>query len=264
MTTALTLVLNSFREGNLVPLDATTGLPVVNQAQINEGLTILNGYVDSLYGMELGEFNFDWAVPPILISPVAANYPNFPVNNQLPSQVWPYPPGNVRILMNLQEDTTIYLAQSPDNGARVQFINIGDPTTYSLTVVGNTRLVKGVATITETPGDLSGQRLLYRSDLASWHQIAVMLETDESPLPLAYDQLLQIGTFQGLAPRYGRSMSPELIETQRRLMKRMKTDFKQKVVMPSAKPNPFQFPASDINNGQLLIGGAYTLGSTLP
>lgn len=258
MTTALTLVLNSFREGNLVPLDATTGLPVVKPAEIAEGLSLLNDYVDSLYGLELGEFNFDWPVPPSQQSPVPARFPLLPKNEDLKSNVFPYPPGNVRIILNLVADTTIYMPQAPDNGARCQFINIGDPTTFSLTVVGNTRLVKGVSSFTETPGDLNGQRLLFRSDLADWAQIATLVETSESPLPALYDRLLQIGTFQGLAPRYGRSMTPELAATQNRLMKRLKAEYRQKVSMPSASPNPFFLPASDINRNGFRLGGRLT------
>lgn len=255
MTTGLELVQRAFREGNLVPLDSTTGLPVVNSAQAAEGLTILNSYVDSLYGFELGEFDFDWPVPPTIVAPVAARFPLRPQRSLTPANVWPYPPGNVRILLNLVEDTTIYMPQRPDNGARFVFINIGDPSTYNLTVVGNTRLVKGVAEFTDTPGNISGQRLLYRSDLGDWTQITTLLDATPSPLPAAYDRLLQIGTFQGLAPRFGRSMSPELIDDQKRLMKRLKADFRQTVLMPSAAPNPFLLPASDINGANRSFGG---------
>ncbi len=254
MTKALTLVQNAYREGNLVPINVTTGVPIVNDGQAAEGLSILNNYVDSLYGLELGEFNFDWPVPPRQQSPVPARFPLLPQNEDLQSNVFPFPPGNVRIILDLTADTTIFMPQSPDNGARYQFINIGDATTFNLTVVGNTRLVKGVASFTDTPGNLNGQRLLYRSDLADWVLITTLLDASESPLPSLYDRLLQIGTFQGLAPRFGRSMSPELADDKKRLLKRLKAEFRQKVPEPSASPNPFFLPASDINRNGFRFG----------
>lgn len=256
MTTALNIVLNAFRDGNLVPLDSTTGIPVVNDGEKAEGLSLLNRYIDSLYGLELGEFNFDWPIPPTIQSPVPARFPIHPKSELLASNVYPYPPGNVRILLNLVADTTIYMPQSPDNGARYQFINIGPASTFILTVIGNTRLVKGVQSFTGTATELNGQRLLYRSDLGDWTLIDTLLEASESPLAAVYDDLLSIGTFQRLAPRYGRSLSPELIDTRNRLMKRLKAEFRQKVQMPSANPNPFFLPSSDINrNGATQFGG---------
>ena len=256
MTTGLELVQRAFREGNLAPLNSTTGIPIVTDGQLAEGLTILNGYIDSLYGKEIGEFSFDWPVPPSQQSTTPARFPLFPKSEDLASNVFPFPPGNVRIILNLVSDTTIFMPQSPDNGARCQFINIGDATSFNLTVVGNTRLVKGVSELTDTPGNLNGQRLLYRSDLADWTQIITLLNTTESPLPSEYDRLLQIGTFQGLASRVGRSMSPELIATQLGLMKRLKAEYRQKVPEPSASPNPFLLPASDINRNGFRFGGS--------
>lgn len=258
MTTAKDLVFAAYREGNLVSINSETGIANVNAGQLVEGLALLNKYLDSLYGFELGEFNFDWPVPPSQKSPVPARYPINPKNEDLKSNVWPYPPGNVRILLNLVSDTTIYMPQAPDNGARYQFINIGDPTTFKLTVVGNTRLIKGQPEITETPGDLNGQRLLYRSDLGDWTLFTTLTETSESPLPFLYDDLLSIGTFQRLAPRQGRSMQVESIDTHKRLLKRLKAEFRQSVPIPSADPNPFFLPSSDINRSSWSDGRSFS------
>ena len=40
MTTGLELVQRAFREGNLVPLDATTGIPVVNDGQTGSAVDV--------------------------------------------------------------------------------------------------------------------------------------------------------------------------------------------------------------------------------
>ncbi len=247
MGTASEIVLDAFRVGNLVPLDATTGIPVVAPVQEAEGLKLLNKYIDSLYGLELGEFNFDWPVPPTNTSPVPARYPLFPRSDALKTNVWPYPPGNVRLLLNLVADTTIYLPQSPDDGARIEVINIGDGTTYNLTIEGSTRLVEGAASVTDTPANFNTRRYLYRADLGDWTVISTLISTSASPLPELYDDLLSIGTFQRLAPRYGRSMAPETVDEKARLMRRLKTQYRQTVLMPSQKPQPFFLPSSDIN-----------------
>lgn len=244
MQTASEIVKQAFREGNIVPLDATTGEPVTTDGQDAEGLAILNRFIDSLYGLELGEYAFDWPVPPELTSPVPARFPINPKNENVATNVWPYPPGNVRIITKLTADTTLYLPQSPDDGARIELINIGGATGFSLTLDANGRLVRGALTSTDTDVLWSGIRLLYRADLSDWIAIADLTGTDVSLLPSIYDDLLSVGTFIRLAPRYGKSVTPELESTYSRMLKRLKTQYRQRVPMPSQKPQPFPTPAN--------------------
>tara|TARA_R110000772_G_C13310278_1_gene440223 strand:- start:16735 stop:17499 length:765 start_codon:yes stop_codon:yes gene_type:complete len=247
MSTALEIVQQAFREGNLVPLDATTGVPVITDGMTTEGLMLLNRFIDSLFGLELGEYAYDWPVPPSATSPVPARYPIFPKDEALAADVWPYPPGNVRIITLLTGNTTIYLPSSPDDGARVEFANVGGTTGFSLTVDGNGRLVNGTLTNTETDVLLDGTRMIYRADTGNWTPIATLIEGDSSPLPALYDDLLSIGTFIRIAPRYGRSITPELSETYARLLKRLKTQFRQTVQTPAASPQQFT-GRQDINS----------------
>ena len=244
MQTASEIVKQAFREGNLVPLDATTGVPVTTAGQDTEGLALLNRFIDSLYGMELGEFSQDWPVPPELTSPVPARYPILPKNENVASNVWPYPPGNVRLILKLTADTTIYLPQSPDDGARIEVINIGGATGFNLILDANGRFVKGSLTATDTDVIWNGVRLLYRADLGDWTVVATLTASDVSPFPEFYDDFLAIGVFIRLAPRYGRSITAELSDTYGRLMKRLKAQYRQKVPAPSASPQPFSTPAS--------------------
>lgn len=244
MQTASEIVKQAFREGNIVPLDATTGEPVTTAGQDAEGLAILNRFIDSLYGLELGEYAFDWPVPPELTSPVPARFPINPKNENVASNVWPYPPGNVRIITSLNADTTLYLPQSPDDGARLEFINIGGATGFNLILDANGRLVRGALTSTDTDILWNGIKLLYRADLSDWTAITALAADGVSPLPSIYDDLLSIGTFIRLAPRYGKSVTPELATTYERLLKRLKTQYRQRVPMPSAKPQPFATPAN--------------------
>ncbi len=245
MKTASEIAEQALREGNLIAL----GQPIT-AAQEAEAIDLLNRFIDSLLGFEIGEFAMDWATPPSQTSPVPARYPIRPRSTELPSDVWPYPPGNVRIVLKLVADTTIYMPQDPDDGARFLFINIGDADTHNLTVDGNGRLVKGGATVVDTPGNLNQQLWLYRADLSDWTLVTELSAADTSPLPGFYDDLLIIGTFIRLAARYGRDTSSESAAAFARLMKRLKTQYRQTVPQPSSRPNAFYLPASDQNRNR--------------
>jgi hypothetical protein len=248
MLTASEIVKEAFREGNLVPLDATTGIPVTTPGQDAEGLKILNRYIDSLYGLELGEFAQDWTVPPSQTSPTPARYPIRPQSEALPSDVWPYPPGNVRVITKLVADTTLYLPQSPDDGARIELVNVGGVTGFNLTLDANGRLVEALETSTDTDDAWNGVKLLYRADLSDWIAVVDLTADATSPLPSIYDDLLSIAVFIRLAPRYGSNITPEHQATYARLLKRLKTQYRQTVPMPSQKPQPFGTPASQQAN----------------
>ena len=240
MTAASALVTQVYREGNLVGLTAA-----ITTEQATEGLNLLNDYLDSLLGFELGEFNFDWPVPPATTSPTPARFPLFPLGRDLPSNVFRFPPSNVRILMSLTADTTIFLPQDPNDGARILLINLVSTSTFSLTIQGNGRLVKSAASITELATALNGQTLLYRADLGGWQLITTLVAATESPLPKLYDRLLVLGTFIFLAPRYGKELPPTQNLSYRRLLKRLKAQYRQVVPEPSADPQPFFLPSAD-------------------
>lgn len=240
MSTGSEIATQALREGNLIDLKT----PLTTD-QSMEALLLLNRFVESLLGFELGDFAMDWPVPPSVTSPVPARFPLLPQVTRLASNVFPYPPGNVRIILNLTAAQTIYMPQEPEDGARFLFINIGDGS-QSLTVEGNGRLIKGSPIITETATQLDAQLWFYRSDLGSWTLVILpMLADTSSPFPSLYDDLLSIGLFIRLAPRYGRTASAESIATHKRLMQRLMAQYKQAVPQPSADPQGFSYPASD-------------------
>ena len=240
MTTASELVTQAYREGNTIGLTASP-----TTEQLAEGLTLLNDYLDSLLGFELGEFNFDWPTPPATTSPVPARYPLLPLQRNLASDVWPYPPSNVRVLMTLTNDTQIYLPQDPDDGARLRLINLDASSTFSLTLNGNGRLVQGATTSTGLATALNETNLFYRADLGDWQLTTTLVAATESPLPTLYDRLLALGTWQYLAPRYGKELKPTQMMSFKRLLKRLKSQYRQVVLEPSQNPQPFSVPAAD-------------------
>ena len=250
MTKASELVLQAFREINLTPLGKA-----LTPEQAAEGLTLLDRYITSLYGFELGEFKMDWPTPPSPTSPVSARFPLFPANQKLPSDIWPYPPANVNVLLSLVADTTIFLQQNPDDGARVSLINIGGQTVHVLTVDGNGRLVQGASTLSGTSATLNQTKLLYRADLGDWIAIIDMVADTESSPPKEYDTLLELGVADRLAPRHGRSLNRTQQIEFSRLLKRLKAQYRQTVPTPSASPQPFRFPASSSFGANSSSGG---------
>lgn len=243
MATASELVKQAYRELNLVAANRE-----LTSDQESEGLTLLNRYIDSLLGFELGELLFDWTTPPSTTSPTPARFPQFPTPRDLASDVWPYPPPNVRLLLRLLSDTTIYLQQDPDDGARMLLVDLGNDTTNNLTVNANGRLVKGADTITDTPSNLNQQLLFYRADLGNWQVIADLALTDNSPLPSKFDDLLALGVAKRLAPRFGKSLTAEAVTDHRRLLRLMKSQYRQEVQMPSKNPQPFLRPSAEMGN----------------
>lgn len=239
MIPASEIVKNGFRELNLLSVNEA-----VVPAQETEALELLNSFLDSLFGVELGEFSMDWPVPPSTTSPTLANFPQAPRDKSLPDNVWPFPRSNVRLLLRLKEDTTIFLPQAPDDGARIQIVNVGEATAFKLTLDANGRLVKGADTTTDTPAILNGTNLLYRADVGDWKVVKTMLAADISPLPQVYDDLLAIGLAIRLGPRFGKAISQESAVRFTQLMKRLKAQYRQFVPSIIDPHQPFLSPAS--------------------
>ena len=157
--------------------------------------------------------------------------------------------------MNLTADTTIYLNQMPDDGARMLLVNIGTAGDFTLTLDANGRLVGGAATLAGLQSVLAQTTLFYRADLGDWATFTALTLTSESPLPTIYDDFLSIGVAKRLAPRNGKKIAPELEPTYSRLRKRLKTQYRQTVGVPSAKPQPFRRPTWDPSRGFFSSGG---------
>lgn len=239
MTKASEIVKQAFREINLSSIGKA-----LTPAEAAEGLTLLNAYLSSLFSFEIGEPSFSWPVAPATTSPTAARFPLFPAVLDLPDDVFPFPPSNVNILITIAQDTTIFLNQDPEDGAQMGFINLMGVTPLKLIVDGNGRFVKGAPILSLTADAIDKTNLFYRADLGDWTAVVKLVDATESPLQEQYDTLLSIGTAARLATRFGRSLSREQDVEQRRLLRKLKTQYKQKTPAP-ASPQPFLNPASD-------------------
>ena len=140
MTAVNTLVTYAYRESNLI---AVGGSPT--SAESTEGLAVLNAYLVSMFGNELGEQLYEWPVPqPQRTASVAADFPLFPAAMDLPSSIYLYPPANSRIMSALTTATTVYFPEAPSDGARMGYVNIN--ATAALTLDGNGKLINGATT----------------------------------------------------------------------------------------------------------------------
>lgn len=242
MKTAAQLVARAHREGNLIPV----GTEPTN-AQMAEGLEVLNDLILGILGFELGELLGDWAVPPPQrTAPVPARYPLGPAANDLPSGVWPYPPANVRLVSSIAAATTVYLPNAPNDGARIGYVDVGAIGT--LTLNGNGRMIDGALTITVPPNS-TFQSWLYRADRAEWISILDLEETDNSPLPPEFDRLLICATAIGLAPRFGLEPRTSTVTTYKTMLTKLKARYRQ----PTAVLNG----SADSPSSMQSFGGVY-------
>jgi hypothetical protein len=175
------------------------------QAEFEEGLDRLNGFISSLFGGEIGQNLIDWQVPGGLRSAVSPSnnlalpYPqNLSVAGQpfapqeSPNASYPfYPPSNVRVVWGGQQPAEVYLPEYPHDGARIELVNAGSAA--ALTVLGNGRRIDGGASLTFASTD-SPHMLFYRADLANWLPIRQLTLTDTVPLPPEFNDLLVAGT----------------------------------------------------------------------
>lgn len=228
------IVQAAFRENNLIAIGAT---PTTNE--LAEGLSRLNSFLDALFGHELGELVCDWPVPPPQrTAPVTANYPLAPGGSSwadLPTDVWPYPPANVRLMVSNTVLTTVYFQNMPGDGARMELIDLG--MSAVLTLDGNGRLIEDSPTRTVAVGeaDLDPLVWLYRADLGNWIAIADLELFDDSPLPAAFDDLLITGTNLRLCPTQGKQPQPATVTTYADQLKKLKARYRQQMPMLTSR-----------------------------
>ena len=192
-------IARAYREAAIKPIGTVPSLD-----EYTEGLDRLNGFLDSLFGAEIGANLSDVQVPTVqrTASQSAANV-NLPFPNNLTDfdQVYSPPEStslgavavapNSRILWRGTTDTTVYLPQYPQDGARIAVVNTG--ASANLTLDGNGRRIAGANTATRLPAD-SNIVYFYRADLGEWTALTQLSLTGSLPLPAEFDRLAICGT----------------------------------------------------------------------
>lgn len=196
MTLVSSLILDAFREGNIIPL---TAAPNANQQ--TEALRLYNQNVSSIYGSEAGSNLEDWP-----LGTYGIDQPGYTDPRTI--QAIQQPPGNRRLIVSNAAAMTVYLPVNPQDGARMYLADVfGRLATVPVTLDANGRLIDGNPTeLFNTNGTF--QEWFYRADLGQWMKLSNLLATDTNPFPQEFDVFFYIGLAMRLNPRYGREMDP--------------------------------------------------------
>ena len=225
MTTARQIINDAYRENNLVAVGVTP-----NDAEVAEALPRLSNIVRSLFGSKLGIFPKDWQIPPTRTSPIDARYPLRPANTELPSDVWPYPPPNVRLVALQTAPTTVYLPPEPSDGAVAYVVPGGaDFVVNPLTLDGNGRLVLGAPTLVQDVALSAPRLLMYRADLSNWVEITALAEGTEMPFPEEFDDYFITALNIRLTPRYSAKVRDETVAVLTATERKLKQRYTQKM-----------------------------------
>lgn len=260
MTTALSIITDAYREGNLIAVGVTP-----SSAEQAEALGVLNRFIMGVFGEEMGENLADWPVPlPQRTAPVAANYPQLPypmgldgdllgvpLPTSLSNDFAFTPPKNSRLVFG-GITSRVYFPEEPDDGSRMSIVQgsgAGDSGTPGavLTLDGNGRTIETANTKVLTD-PVSPAQWLYRADTADWVAVSTLLIGDTLPFPFELDDLWICMLAIRLAPRYNKAVAKETSDTAMRMMKKLKAKYRQAgttVYKSGDIPNTFQSYASN-------------------
>jgi hypothetical protein len=230
MTQASSIIQSAYREANLIGVGASP-----DAAEQTEALARLNSLILGMLGSDIGEMLRDWLVPaPQRTASVAANYPQQPLANNMPQDVWRYPPKNSRIVFGSVTDT-VYFPETPDDGSRMAVVQgsgagCAGADGAVLTLNGNGRLIGTTATATLT-APVTACEWLYRADLGRWLVMTDLALTDELQFPREQDDVFILGLANRLCPRYGKTLSIVQWKLYKDALTQLRTTYRQKGVV---------------------------------
>lgn len=229
------IVVQAFREGNFVALGEDTPAE-----ELQEAVPRLRNLISAVMGIELGEHYRDWYVPHAYNPEAPLRYPLTPTGTGGTSALpWQYPPANSRLLVKVDEARTLYFPATPNDGARMAYVDLGS--TGDVTLDGNGRLIEGATSISSDIGgapavSLSGRQWLYRSDKADWILLVNELKaSDTVPLPPEFDDLWVTGLVMRMAPRFQIEIQPSIGERYADMLGRLRKRYKQSERQPTTQ-----------------------------
>lgn len=248
MTIASVVIVQGYRENNLIPVGSNP-----SDNELAEALALLNSFVNSIFGFELGENFVDWPAPvPQRTAPMAGNFPQGPLGGDgiitpfAPSTAYPYPPTNSRVIWG-NRTFTLYFPEAPNDGARMALVGgsgAGDAGADGqiITLDGNGRFIEGANTVTvEAPLALP-KAWFYRADLANWILSSAFALTDQLPFPAAFDDFFSCALSIRLAPRYNKTPAASTLKTADLALQRLKARYRQSQLTTYGSEN---FPKTD-------------------
>lgn len=216
MTTIRTIITDAYGETGIIGDGSDP-----SAEQLTKALRRLNALYASFFGAELGEnlTTVNYGTAGLTNSYAISEDDSSDIKST-------YLPTNIRLVLNNEVATTLYLDPNPDDGARFAVVdNAGNLATYNVTVNGNGRHIENASSVTLNTNSLN-REWFYRADLGNWVRIADLTEDDESPLPSAFDDLLVTALALRLNPAYGAQTSQEMVD----VFSRMKRLFKARYI----------------------------------
>lgn len=205
MTLVSSIITSGYREANY---SAVGDEPTT--AEVAEGLTLLQSLSDSLFPLVVGTKLALWPIPrPLKTSSKAANYPAQPgdAGIQPPNDVL-HPPANVRLMMAVTEPTTVYFQYQPQDGALMEFVDVGCRANVTFDangmLFGSTGFTGTEVIEQDYPTNrMPRKRWIFRADIGSWIEVSNLELTAELPYPSWFDDWFVTALAMRLSPRAG-------------------------------------------------------------
>lgn len=212
------IIRDAYRESNLIAISTEpTG------SQREEALRLLNRLLASVFGNEEGE-----QLNPIPIGRSGisrpSGYPGYANTPNLPSWTVPI---NARLILNLSEATEVWLTPNPLDGSRFAISDhLGNLSTYPLTVHGNGNRIEGNADTTFNTDGIA-REYMYRMDTGTWQRVTPIIETDEWPFPVEFDDMFIIMLAMRLNPRSNIATAQESVLAYKRSLTQFRARYRQ-------------------------------------
>ena len=220
MTPVSDIITQSLRESNIVALGTTP-----TTAQSTEAFDRLKSLVAGVYGDDVGERLDDWLVGNAGV--------HWPYMRGWDSLRWKYPIANSRIILDHQSPQILYLPIDPNNGARMQVVDVGDAlATYNVTLDANGRLIEGARTVVLSTAGLN-RTWIFDAETSDWKILDYIAADGEMPFPIEFDDFFIIKLAARLNPRYGRSLSDLSIARLNEMQEMLESTYRQKRNMPA-------------------------------
>lgn len=220
MTPVSDIITQAFRESNIVPIGQAPTTPAQTEA-----FGRLQSLVAGVYGDDVGERLQDW-----LVGNAGVHWPYMRGWNELQ---WRYPIANSRIVLDHTTPQTLYWPLAPDNGARMQIIDLGDVlATYPITIDGNGRLVEGVRNLVLNTAGLN-RTWMFNADTSNWVVQELIALDGEMPFPIEFDDYFIIKLAARINPRFGRSLDDITIARLNEMQERLESTYRQTRAMPA-------------------------------
>lgn len=221
MTTLRQIIVDAFREGNLIPSGE-----VPEDSEFDEALRKLTGIIKGTYGYVIGE----------RLQPL--NFGSLGLTNAYAKRddvddfiTTTYVPSNIRLMLNNEGPVSVFLPPKPMDGAMFGVVDVaGNLATNTLTVNGNGRNIEDASSVTLNTNSLQ-KEWFYREDLGNWVAISGLTADSLVPFPEDFDDYFVTMLAMRIAPQFGIETRQETMSYLTNLKSRLRARYAQSRVV---------------------------------